>query len=397
MKLVYYAWGAYNDQVFQHNLKSMGFELVIFSENCTNYTRDLTFAASLMNVINTSGAEAVISFDYFPIISLACDTCKIPYYAWVYDSPHKTLQAKCVNLACNHIGVFDRELVEKMKGEGIQTVYHAPLAVDTHSFDYLIKENDDDAFSCDVSFVGSLYTDTNNYYNELHSQAEIWSDIDELVSSQCFNYRDSILENELTKSIDNNLGIYSYLSGLMKKKGHVLDEDYTDCSKDIILDDILKRRVTVLERRLLLKALSETFETRDIRLYTGSDTSIDSSIKRIDKGMVSYNKQMPVVFSRSKINLNITLRTIRTGIPLRALDILACGGFLLSNPQTELCESFNVGEDFETFSSIEECIDKIKYYLDHNSERERIARNGYNKVKEQFSYERGASGLFQLN
>ena len=57
------------------------------------------------------GAEAVVSFNYFPIVSMICNTCQIPYYAWVYDCPHFTLYAKQIGLPCNHIGIFDREMV----------------------------------------------------------------------------------------------------------------------------------------------------------------------------------------------------------------------------------------------------------------------------------------------
>ena len=45
---------------------------------------------------------------------------------------------------------------------------------------------------------------------------------------------------------------------------------------------------------------------------------------------------MPYVFRNSRINLNITLRSIKSGIPLRCMDIYGAGGFLLSNYQTDL-------------------------------------------------------------
>ena len=59
-------------------------------------------------------------------------------------------------------------------------------------------------------------------------------------------------------------------------------------------------------------------------------------------GYADYYEQMPKIFRLSDVNLNISLRTIQTGIPLRVLDVLACGGFLISNYQEELAES--IGE-----------------------------------------------------
>lgn len=55
----------------------------------------------------------------------------------------------------------------------------------------------------------------------------------------------------------------------------------------------------------------------------------------MNKGPIDYYNEMPYVFNNSRINLNITLRSIKSGIPLRAMDICGAGGFLLSNYQAD--------------------------------------------------------------
>lgn len=90
-------------------------------------------------------------------------------------------------------------------------------------------------------------------------------------------------------------------------------------------------------------ALSLLGSRYKVNLYSG-DKDVD--IKGINQcGYVDYYSQMPAAFSQAKVNVNISLKTIRTGIPLRVLDILSCGGFLITNFQEELLEYFEPGVD----------------------------------------------------
>ena len=78
---------------------------------------------------------------------------------------------------------------------------------------------------------------------------------------------------------------------------------------------------------------------------------------------------MPLIFHYSKINLNITSKSIRSGLPLRIFDILGCGGFLLTNYQPELSNYFTPGYDLVCYSSEDELLEKTEYYLSHEKER----------------------------
>lgn len=98
-------------------------------------------------------------------------------------------------------------------------------------------------------------------------------------------------------------------------------------------------------------------------------------------GPIDWEESMPAVFKHSRINLNITLRSIQTGILLRAFDIMGAGGFLLSNYQEDFLDYFIPGEDFVYFEDENDMLLKIEYYLNHDKERKEIACNGYEKVK----------------
>ena len=96
---------------------------------------------------------------------------------------------------------------------------------------------------------------------------------------------------------------------------------------------------------------------------------------------------MPYIFRNSRINLNITMRSIKSGIPLRGMDICAAGGFLLSNYQEDMYDIFVPGEDVVLYESQDDLLAKCRYYLTHESERQQIAANGYGKVAEKCSYD----------
>lgn len=395
MRLLLYSWNANNEQILADNLKQIGFELVIYDKPCRHYTRDLELASDMIPFIHAQNVEAVISFNYFPIISMICDTCKIPYYAWVYDCPHFTLYAKQIALPCNHISIFDREMVKKLRSKGVQTVCHLPLAVDTDHFAKKIqgaRRRETESFQSDISFVGSLYTDEHNYYDRLldEKDKEI---LDELIRRQCFCYNDDLLGKALaTGEMDLHM-----IQVKMEEQGLMLGEDYFADVDELLKASVLEKKVTVEERSILLHNIAETYGDKyRFHLYTGSDLQRYPTLKRCHRGIVDYHKQMPLVFAQSKINLNVSLRSIHSGIPLRVLDIMACGGFVLTNRQPEILEYFENGREIVTFGSMEECLDKIAYYLEHEEERQKIAAMGQLIVRDKFGYEKGLMKLFGL-
>ena len=96
---------------------------------------------------------------------------------------------------------------------------------------------------------------------------------------------------------------------------------------------------------------------------------------------------MPYVFQGSKINLCPTLRCIGSGIPLRALDIMACGGLLMTPVQPELLEYFVPNQDAIIYSSMEEAADLMSFYLQHEDAMELLRKNGREKIRAAFRME----------
>ena len=152
--------------------------------------------------------------------------------------------------------------------------------------------------------------------------------------------------------------------------------------------------ITSTERIRIFSLLTKRLNDKKINLYSGDRLDIPGLN---NKGPVDYYNAMPYVFKTSKINLNISLKCISSGIPLRVVDVLGCGGFLLSNYQPEVVEYLEPGKEVAIYSSIEEAVNLVDYYLRHEEERVRIAKAGYEKIKKEFTYRDRLDKIFSIS
>ncbi|MFN3480137.1 MAG: glycosyltransferase [Thermodesulfovibrionales bacterium] len=104
-------------------------------------------------------------------------------------------------------------------------------------------------------------------------------------------------------------------------------------------------------------------------------------LKRV-KGRWLHENKVVKQYAASKIVLNINSWFTKKafGINQRIFDVPACGAFLLTDYVEEIEKFFKPGVEIETYSSIEELVDKIGFYLKHDDIREKIARRGYEKA-----------------
>ena len=95
-----------------------------------------------------------------------------------------------------------------------------------------------------------------------------------------------------------------------------------------------------------------------------------------------WGSELHDLLAKSKIVLNITRTDFygaETGVNLRIFEAVAAGCFLLTDHCEELEELFEIGEEIETFRSSGELADKVRHYLNNDSERIRIARRGHER------------------
>lgn len=319
----------------------------------------------------------LFSFDFEPSLGEICIKNGKKYIAWVVDWPHSHIYAKSARHKDVYIFIFDRTGYYEALDKGLENVYYLPLATDWKYFDEVLGKATDaekQRFQCDVSFMGNLYdAKENNLYDQIEYLPPLVKGyLEGLMSAQRKVWGYTFVKEAIRQEIWDLIKQYIQWD---------LGDKYDDVYEELI-EGMLCKKIAQMERMDMCSLLAEQF---DFSLYTKSDTTFDVNIQ--NKGPVDYFNEMPILFHKSKININITLHSIKSGIPLRCLDIMACRGFLLSNYQEELAEYFEDGVELVLWHDFADLQNKIVYYLEHEEERERIAEAGYRKVKEIFSFD----------
>ena len=365
-KILFYQWYSFMNPGIEKAFKQLEIQYDILYYQQTDWEEDAIFEEKIEKQIQDNVYDAVFSVNFAPVISKVCQHRGIRYISWVYDSPMHIRNIEVMKNSCNEIYMFDWGQVQEYKKFGVN-MEHLPLAVDSEIFNLPMNDEIIKKYSAQISLVGKMYTtDYPKYTSPLSTETKKL--LNDMISSQRDVYNDCFIPELLTDE-------------LLQK----INAEYANAGLDFYIEKreleyMMLCETTSRERTVILSLLSKHFDTH---LYTTEKPGIDNLKVH---GPVDYYKQMPYIFKLSDINLNISLKSIRTGIPLRCVDVLGCGGFLLSNYQEELVQYLEVGKDCEVYGSFEEMYEKAAFYTKHEELRKQIARNGFMKAQEIFTF-----------
>ena len=276
------------------------------------------FEKCFLNAFQKKDYNFVFSFNYAPVLSRSCQKVNTKYVSYVYDSPLVALYSCTLINPCNYVFLFDKATYLTFHNAGISTVHYLPLAANVKRLTSMVcPDAVREKISADVSFVGSLYNEDHNFYDRLYTISDYTRGyLDSIMAAQQQIYGAFFLEQLLTPPI---------LEDLQKCIPYSPMPDGTESAAYVYANYFLCRKITSNERLSLLKAASEQCS---LKLYTHQKCK--ELLNAEFMGTVDYYDTMPLIFQNSRINLNITLKSIQTGIPLRCMALMGRGCFLLS-------------------------------------------------------------------
>lgn len=378
MNILFYRYGSICEPDIIASFKHLGFNIT--EDTREVYNKQLLPSdciKGLNELLKQDTYSFIFSINFFPSVSDVCNIWGIPYLCLIVDSPVLELFSTSLANPCNKVFLFDRQLYNDFHHINPDGIFHIPLATnvrDNYATATTASAADRARFSSDISFIGSLYSEK-CLYNQITLPEKMRGYVDGLIEAQLLVYGYNFIEECVTPEL---------IEAFCKVRPELINfpDSMKVDTKAVIAQHIISVKVAEQERLRYLKVLSEHF---NVDLYTGSDTSSMPLIH--NRGFAKTNTEMPIIFHQSKINLNLTAKSIRSGLSLRIFDVLGCEGFLITNYQAELPEHFNIGEDLEAYTSLDDLMGKCEYYLLHDKERQEIAHNGFEKVKKYHTYD----------
>lgn len=370
-------------------LEEMGHSVTVIDQE-TFDPYDVTFSPAYKKIeqqLCESHFDAVFTYLFLPVISGLCEKHRVLYVSWIYDSPQISVFHPSILNSVNRIFVFDHCFFERMISMGIPHVYYLPMAANTSRINAMNIMDFEPEYEFEISFVGNLYNQ-NQYHKISHQLSDsTFSLLEKYMDRQCCDWSHlrswpAIPDQQIEEFFRCDPQIQHNFKQFQFPANFYLGFSY------------INRRLAERERTQCLSMLSTRYP---VDCFTGSDTSLYPDLNLVQfHSSVNYYTELGKVYRGSKINLNFTQPSIESGIPLKVYDIMAYGGFVLSNSQAEYNDLFSIGKDLVVFHDTSELMELTEYYLIHDDEREAIALHGYQTIQKRHTYIQRISEILRI-
>ena len=378
MKILY-VYGLSTEKNIVQTLRKLQCDVMEYPEVQDTSNMDEEKINALVAYVKEHGITHLMSIHLIYNVAVAAYWAGIKYISVIWDAPY--LKAYTVMGTLDNIwySAFDKLDAERMRQGGCPHVMYQPLSVNRENIlawkkRFLAKRR----YIYDISLIANLYED--NAYDRCL----------DLLPENMQAYFRSIFEEAAFK--------WDGVNRVYGKTGQEILEYMKLVSPTLKINNpynvedvryfeamYLIRKLANIERVCVLNLLAED---HDVYLYTYSEVDETLMPKVHRRPPVQVGEATSFIYAGTKINLNIALKGIEGGTTQRIMDIMGAGGFVLTNYCEETAELFEEDKEIVMFRTPEELIQKVDYYLEHEEEREQIARAGHEKAMNDYTYEK---------
>ena len=306
-----------------------------------------------------------LGFDEGGEIARFLDAIRLPAASWFVDSPDLIVKGFDRNVTPHtSLFIWDQSYFDSMLQSGFESVTYLPLGTDPDLFRLIPRTAPELAgFSARVGFVGNSMTvplqdSLDKIDPALHPLAEI---LGRRMSTMRGRFGQVMAELE---------------PGERQLVSRLNTREQLDFEKAVTWQATLLYRLGCIDR------------LRDFRPVIHGDKGWRSLLSGefTLRPPLTYYHDLPFFYNACTVNFNATSLQMGTAVNQRLFDCPLCGGFLLTDHQEAIEGLFEVGTEVITYREEEEITDLVRFYLENNTARERIAAKGRERVLAQHTY-----------
>lgn len=370
----------------EHAFQLAGCSLVYQPAPPKDDSDSANYLSQLLAKIKDSNPIFIFSLDFYPFISLACGAMRLPYVAWLVKGYDTDYYSAAIRNEWNYIFAMDSLLCQELQNAGVQNCFFLPLAAPFYTEKTLSTARNNEQYRADVSMIGTILERNDLSMHPLSPENSL-KDSTKGYLEGCIACQHQF---HGMSSMSSNLPGYVW-DDLVTAFPPTLDN--TLLSAQQFYDyNYFNPLITYADRDVHLNAYKNEKRYQEIHLYSAESSY--SSEKIMNRGWADYYQDIPQIARQSKINLVITHRNYRAGIPPIAWAIMGAKGFLLSNYQA----------DYQLLSPIspvlyqtpKEMLSKSAYYYHHEDERIAITEELYQEISKNHTYFARIQEMFSI-
>lgn len=305
-----------------------------------------------------------------------CQTMSLPHFTSHLDwnFPKGALHPLLYVFTCGP------EQVERYRAAGVRHAEFLPFGVDAERFRPLeLSPGEKARYGAPASFIGTSLAGLDNGYDMLkrtirEMRASSRSPLAHSVCDRLEMMAGELVERQIPDL--SRFRIAGMIPELERKYGlqFFYPEDMTTEKETLAIQ--LGIWASMRQRIEAVKRLAPS----GIAVW-GSAAWKDVGIPGLDyRGEADWGTDLPKAINGTLVNVNVSKVMFDTGLGPRILEVLACGGFLLSNRNTMLASRFRDGHDLVFYEDLDDLERKTRHYLAHPGEARRIGANGREAV-----------------
>ncbi len=313
------------------------------------------------------------AINYTHGLSEACHNQNLPLLVWEIDPATDCITPPATPSDRTHIFTYRRAQCAVFEAAGFEHTDYLPLAANPERRKPLeLSPEERERYAAPISFVGaSMVAQGQLFREELMAAYAVWSEGDPEVGVEtCEAALDAILGEQR-----EDFSTYRIPDLARKHLG-----DFLRTFREAIPDkdpDILIGEMAAADKRIVYVS---NLGPAGIQVWGDEAWSFAEQYGVRYRGSAGHRREVTRIYNASQINLDIGRIYQNDMVTMRVFDVLACGGFLLTEYNEALEDLFVIGEELDVYRDLGEMLEKVDHYLSHPEDAARIGRAGLERV-----------------